>query len=151
MKLISIKNSEFNPYPNEIDKLSLVLVQENNIIHNQKYIESLINDFNQKYKWDGMFDFYEANNRILNGHKMYLLFFDNQEIGYVWIKEITKDICFAYNLFVSKHINRPDDSPKWLLSTVYREQLKIYKEVQMEIEDWHTTTFNIVYSLIKTS
>ena len=148
MKKITITNDNFKPYQLDINGLEIILVDKSNLLDLESKIQFLINQFNQRYKWDNMFNIIEVARRISDSQKMYLLFYNNSEIGYVWIKENTKDVCYAYNLFVSKYIDRPIDSPKWLLSKVYGNQLLKYKQIEMEIEDWHTTTFNIVYSLM---
>ena len=50
------------------------------------HIQFLINSFNTEYKWDDMFDINDAENRIVNGDTLFILYYDSKESGYVWFK-----------------------------------------------------------------
>ena len=110
-------------------------------------IVSLINYFNKEYDWDDMFDIGEVKNRIITGHILFILYYDKQPIGYVWFKELNKDTCFGYNLYVTKKIDRPKSAPKWFYNKVSGIMLKSYKTIKVEIEDWNDVVFDLVESI----
>ena len=89
-------------------------------IYNKNWLQSykdtlqlLINYFNEEYTWEGMFNLHDADTRIREGHNLFLLYSNNRVIGYVWFKELDKDTCFGYNLYVTKKVNRPKNAPAW--------------------------------------
>jgi hypothetical protein len=110
-------------------------------------IVSLINYFNKEYDWDDMFDIGEVKNRIITGHILFILYYDKQPIGYVWFKELNKDTCFGYNLYVTKKIDRPKSAPKWFYNKVSGEMLNQYNTIKVEIEDWNDVVFDLVESI----
>jgi RimJ/RimL family protein N-acetyltransferase len=70
-------------------------------------IENCINLFNSKIKWDDMFDLEVANNRIKMGDKMYVGYFEDNIIGYSWLKLINNHKYYIYNVFIEQDsINR---------------------------------------------
>ena len=107
-------------------------------------IQFLIDSFNKEYQWDGIFDIDEVKNRIDNGHILFILYYDNHPIGYVWFKELDKNTCFGYNLYVTKQIERPKDSPKWFYNKVSGIILEEYDTIKVEIEDWNKVVFDLV-------
>ena len=110
-------------------------------------LQLLINYFNEEYIWDGMFTINDAVNRIENGDNLFLLYTNNRVIGYVWFKELDKDTCFGYNLYVTKKIDRPKSAPKWFYNKVSGIMLKSYKTIKVEIEDWNNIVFDLVESI----
>ena len=110
-------------------------------------IRFLIDSFNKEYQWDDMFDIDEVKNRINKGHILFILYYDNQPIGYVWFKELDKNICFGYNLYVTKQMERPKYSPKWFYNKVSGIMLKEYDTIKVEIEDWNKVVFDLVESI----
>jgi hypothetical protein len=110
------------------------------------HIQFLINSFNTEYKWDDMFDINDAENRIVNGDTLFILYYDSKEIGYVWFKEIDKNNCYLYNLYVTNIVSRPDGAPNWFINKVSSVMLKHYKKIQCECEDWHHSAQNIFIS-----
>ena len=107
-------------------------------------IQFLIDSFNKEYQWDGMFDIDEVKNRINKEHILFILYYDNQPIGYVWFKELDKNTCFGYNLYVTKQIERPIESPKWFYNKVSGIMLEQYDTINVEIEDWNKVVFDLV-------
>ncbi len=107
-------------------------------------IQFLIDSFNKEYQWDGMFDIDEVKNRINKGHILFILYYDKNPIGYVWFKELNEDTCFGYNLYVTKQIERPKDSPKWFYNKVSGIMLEKYNNINVEIEDWNKVVFDLV-------
>jgi hypothetical protein len=110
-------------------------------------IEFLIDSFNKEYRWDGMFDIEEIENRIKNHHTLFVLYYDTKPIGYVWFKEIDENTCFGYNLYVTKQIERPKDSPKWFYNKVSGIMLEKYNTINVEIEDWNKVVFDLVENI----
>ena len=110
-------------------------------------IQFLIDSFNKEYQWDDMFDIDEVKNRINKGHILFILYYDNQPIGYVWFKELDKNICFGYNLYVTKQMERPKYSSKWFYNKVSGIMLKEYDTIKVEIEDWNKVVFDLVESI----
>jgi hypothetical protein len=110
-------------------------------------IQLLIDYFNSEYKWDGMFDIDECENRIELGHYLFLLKLNHAPIGYVWFKELSNDVCFGYNLYVTKQISRPKYSPTWFYREVSGRMLQKYNSIEVEIEDWNSVVFELVENI----
>jgi hypothetical protein len=120
------------------------------IVDIQNYIsdiQSLIDSFNSEYKWDGMFDIDECKNRINLGQYLFLLKLNDNPIGYVWFKETSSDVCFGYNLYVTKQIPRPKYVPTWFYRKVSGIMLEKYNSIEVEIEDWNNIVFELVESI----
>jgi hypothetical protein len=131
-------------------ELTIERLELDNIIafeYYEPHITSLINYFNKEYKWDGMFNIKEVENRITNGHILFILYYDKQPIGYVCFKRLDDNTCFGYNLYVTKKINRPQSAPKWFYNKVSGIMLKNYKTIKVEIEDWNNVVFDLVESI----
>lgn len=110
-------------------------------------IHSLIDSFNSEYKWDGMFNMDECKSRIDSGHYLFLLKLNHTPIGYVWFKQLTSDICFGYNLYVTKQMPRPKYAPTWFYRKVSGIMLEKYNTIHVEIEDWNHVVFELVESI----
>lgn len=122
-------------------------------LYNKRFLKSytdtmelLIRYFNQEYKWDGMFNIKDVYDRINNGDNLFILYFNRNTIGYVWFKEIDKNTCNLYNLYVTNVVKRPDYSPIWFVNKACSYMLKYYKKIQCECEDWHSSAQNIFIS-----
>jgi hypothetical protein len=110
-------------------------------------IQFLIDSFNKEYQWDDMFDINQVNDRILDGHILFILYYDKSPIGYVWFKELDKNTCFGYNLYVTKTIDRPKNSAFWFYNKVSGIMLEQYDTIKVEIEDWNKVVFELVESI----
>jgi hypothetical protein len=131
-------------------KLHIERLELDNIIALEYFtpnIQFLIDSFNKEYQWDGMFDIGEVKNRINKGHILFILYYDNQPIGYVWFKKLNETTCFGYNLYVTKQIERPKDSPVWFYNKVSGIMLEKYNTINVEIEDWNKVVFDLVESI----
>jgi len=117
------------------------------LTHFKSDIQLLIDSFNKEYQWDGMFDINEVENRIKNHHTLFILYYHTQPIGYVWFRELDKNNCFGYNLYVTKQIERPGYSPKWFYNKVSGIMLEKYNTINVEIEDWNKVVFDLVESI----
>ena len=130
-----------------IEEADLHIVHIYNKMWSEAYkdtLQLLINYFNEEYNWDEMFTIDDAVNRIKQGNNLFLLYINNRVIGYVWFKELDKDTCFGYNLYVTKKIDRPNYAPKWFYNKVSGIMLKNYKTIKVEIEDWNKVVFDLV-------
>jgi hypothetical protein len=128
-------------------ELHIERLELDNIItleHFTPNIQFLIDSFNKEYQWDGMFDVGEVTNRIKNRQTLFILYYDKQPIGYVWFKKLNETTCFGYNLYVTKQIERPKDSPKWFYNKVSGIMLEKYNNINVEIEDWNKVVFDLV-------
>jgi hypothetical protein len=91
-----------------------------------------------------MFNIKDVENRLKNKNLLFILEYKNTPIGYVWFKEINKQTCYGYNLYVTKKIYRPKNSAKWFYNKVSGIMLENYKSIEVEIEDWNNVVFDIV-------
>jgi hypothetical protein len=94
-----------------------------------------------------MFDIEEVENRIKNGHTLFILYYDSNPIGYVWFKKLDDNTCFGYNLYITKKVERPKHSSKWFYNKVCGIMLKEYNTIKVEIEDWNKVVFDLVESI----
>jgi hypothetical protein len=128
-------------------KLHIERLELDNIIELEYFtpnIQFLIDSFNQEYQWDNMFDISEVENRITNGHILFMLYYEKQAIGYVWFKKLDDNTCFGYNLYVTKKVERPKHSSKWFYNEVSGIMLKEYNTIKVEIEDCNKVVFDLV-------
>lgn len=110
-------------------------------------IQTLIESFNLEYKWDGMFNIDDCKNRIDSGQYLFLLKLNDTPLGYVWFREISSDVCFGYNLYVTKQISRPKYSPTWFYRQVSGVMLQKYNSIEVEIEEWNSVVFELVENI----
>lgn len=107
----------------------------------------LINFFNSEYSWPEMFTIDDVFNRIKEGHIVFLLYYKNISIGYSWYKEINKDICFGYNLYVTKKEKRPGWGGYWFYKQITDYMLVDYETINIEVNDWNITMKDIIKSI----
>ncbi len=119
-------------------------------IHNKTWLELYKNSigiaikyFNQQYKWDDMFTLDDVDKRIKNGDNLFLLYYGNQIIGYIFYKEINSKVCLAYNLYVTKIIERPKNAAYWFYNRTSGHMLKYYEKIQCEAEEWNNKVHDI--------
>jgi hypothetical protein len=110
-------------------------------------MNTLITHFNKQYSWDEMFNIDDVVNRILNGEKLFILYFNTFPIGYVFFKKINDNTCFGYNLFVSKKQKRPGYAPYWFYKKVTKYMLTHYNKIKVEVEDWNFTIIDIIKNI----
>jgi hypothetical protein len=106
-------------------------------------MELLIKYFNEEYKWDNMFKIEDVYDRIENNENLFILYLNRNVIGYVWFKEIDKNICYLYNLYVTNIVQRPDYSPRWFVNKTCCHMIQYYKKIKCECEDWNNAAHNI--------
>jgi len=110
-------------------------------------MQIVINYFNSEYKWDGMFDIDDCKSRIDSGQYLFLLKLNDTPIGYVWFKELSSDVCFGYNLYVTKQIPRPKYAPTLFYRYTSGLMLQKYNLIEVEIEDWNSVVFDLVENI----
>lgn len=106
-------------------------------------MEKLINYFNQQYKWDGMFDIDDVWYRNKKGDELFILFYKNHSVGYIWYEKMDKNICKAYNLYVTKIIERPTKSAYWFYNKSSQIMLEKYQKIICDAEEWNHRVHDI--------
>jgi len=150
MRNLTYTREIFQKYEIEIDGLSYSLVDKTNKVGDYYGImKNLIELFNSEYNWEGMFTIEDVLNRIENNQKLYILFLNSKEIGYLWINELDSENCFCYNIYVTKKIKRPKNSAVWFISKVYEWNLLKYKKIKLQIESWNHAALRIHLELTK--
>lgn len=94
-------------------------------------IQLSIDNFKSEIDWDGMWDLNEAQRRINNNQKFYLLLKDNLPIGHVWfIGE------FLYNAFVSN--KREEGISQWFICETINDVFQNgYNTITLYTEEWN--------------
>ena len=101
-------------------------------------MKTLIESFNEEYKWDDMFSYEDIIGRLESNHSLFILFFNRQPIGYVFFRELNSTTTFLYNLYVSRKIDRDNSVPLLFVNRVCSEMFDVYDEIELECEDWNT-------------
>jgi hypothetical protein len=99
-------------------------------------IKNCIDLFNSKIKWDGMFGLDEAKERIKSGDKMYVGYFENNIVGYCWMKPINNYEYYLYNVFIEQDsINRNFGATDlaYLIIKYHTKGL-----ITLDIDEWNT-------------
>jgi hypothetical protein len=109
------------------------------------FIELAIRYFNEQYNWDKMFNINDVEERIQNGDNLFLLYYGNQIIGYIFYKKIDDMTCLAYNLYVTKIIKRPENAAYWFYNRTSGHMLKYYQKIECVAEDWNNKVHDIFY------
>lgn len=141
MKTFELNISNFKPF----GEYSITKVCQSN--WNSDYrndIQKLINLFNNEYKWDGMFDIRTVDRRMENNEILFILYYNNISVGYVFFKELDINTIYAYNSYVTKKENRTDDAYMILMSKSCEEMFKSYKTVISDVDDWHKRVIEII-------
>lgn len=135
---------------NYIKNKTLLIKEIYNVEELEKHkqiIDNLILVFHSEYQWDDMFTIKDVEDRIKNNHTLFILFYDDIPIGYVFFKPVTDLICFGYNLYVTKKVKRPKYAADWFYNEVSGVMLKTYNQIDVEIEDWNGVVFEIVKNI----
>jgi len=115
--------------------------------HEKSDMVKLIEYFNYEYDWKDMFNINDVLIRIETNQTLFLLYYNKIAIGYVWFKEIDKDVCFGYNLYVTNKEKRPSYSAYWFYTSVTDYMLLEYNTIEVEVENWHTTIKDIIETI----
>jgi hypothetical protein len=109
-------------------------------------IKKLITYFNSEYTWDKMFNFNDVTNRIKNNHLLFILYYGNKPIGYVFFEPITNSEFYLYNLYVTNKVYRPSYAPQWFVNRCITLLPKPFLKVSCKCEDWHVSAQNVFIS-----
>lgn len=109
-------------------------------------IKQLIYFFNKEYKWDGMFNFDDVQNRIINGHHLFILYCGHTAIGYVFYEPKEDNEFYLYNLYVTNCVQRPSYSAAWFVDNTIKLLPNVFSKITCVCEDWHTSAHNVFKS-----
>ncbi len=124
---------------NQIEELSIL--RYNEVLSDD--IKKLIYFFNEEYKWDDMFIFDDVQTRINNGHHLFILYYGNNAIGYVFYEPKENNEFYLYNLYVTNCYKRPNYSAQWFVNkTIGMLPIPISK-ISCICEDWHVVAHNV--------
>lgn len=98
-------------------------------------IQDCIDSFNSKIKWDGMFDLSEANNRISNGDKFFVAYYEDMIVGYCWVKKYTDDEYYLYNIFINADSTNRNYGGTDLTYLLVKNHTK--GVITLEIDEWN--------------
>lgn len=130
--------SDFNI--KRIDNLELFIENCNDIVY-------LIDCFNSEYNWDCMFNIEDVEERVKNEEILFLLYYKSYPAGYVFFKELEKNICFGYNLYVTKKIKKPNHSAYWFYNNVTEIILNEYDKIKVQVEEWNYAIIDIIKNI----
>jgi hypothetical protein len=129
----------------EVKELRYILIDKEILQQHTQSIELAIQYFNQQYNWDGMFTISDVETRLENEHKLFLLFYGEDIIGYIFYKEIDDSSCLAYNLYVTKIVQRPDYAAEWFYNKTSGYMLNLYTNIMCEAEEWNNRVHHIFF------
>lgn len=133
-------------FMNHINGLEIVNIFDvSKISTYKKEIKELINNFNSEYKWNEMFTYEDVINRIENSNLLFLLFYNENPIGYVFFKPQADYDFYLYNLYVTRIIERPKKSPIWFVNKVISKLPTPLNKVTCYCEDWHSHAHSVFF------
>lgn len=135
----------------ELDINDYNLIKDLNVLQYKNDLQSddikkLITYFNSEYTWDKMFNFNDVTDRIKNGHLLFILYYENKPIGYVFFEPITNSEFYLYNLYVTNKTHRPFYAPQWFVNRCIDLLPKSILKISCECEDWHMSAQNVFIS-----
>lgn len=129
----------------EIENSIGLLIKKVTELSDTSSMETLIDYFNREYTWDGMFTINDVLDRLNKGDILFILSYNHMDIGYIWYTEIDEKTCKSYNLYVTKIINRPNDSAYWFYNRVSKIMIEKYDKIVCDAEDWNKRVHDIFY------
>ena len=133
---------DINDY-NLINELTILQYKDESLSDD---IKRLITYFNLEYEWDGMFTFDSIRDRIERGHLLFILYYGNKSIGYIFFEPITNSEFYLYNLYVTNKIYRPSYAPQWFVNRCINLLPKPILKISCKCEDWHISAQNVFIS-----
>jgi hypothetical protein len=124
---------------NEIKEFSIL--KYNELLSDD--IKKLIYFFNEEYNWDGMFVFDDVRSRIKNGHHLFILYYGNECIGYVFYEPRYNNEFYLYNLYVTNKIKRPTYSAQWFVNKSIGMLPNPISKISCICEDWNSAAHNV--------
>lgn len=132
----------------EKNNFDILLIKNlENFITIKNDIELLIMNFNDEYKWDKMFDIEDVKKRVINNETLFVLYYEKNPIGYVFMKKINENTCYAYNLFVTKKNKRPSYAAYWFYNKVTDIILSEFEKIQVQVEEWNWNIIDIIKNI----
>jgi hypothetical protein len=125
---------------NLIEELT-ILQYKNDLLSDD--IKKLITYFNSEFKWDDMFNFNDVTNRIQNGHLLFILYYGNKAIGYIFFEPKSDTEFVLYNLYVTNKVKRPNYAAQWFINKCIKLLPNSTLKVSCMCEDWHHTAHNL--------
>jgi len=110
-------------------------------------INTLINQFNSEYVWDNMFNTNDVISRILENQTLFILYYKENPIGYVFFKKIKNNSYFGYNLYVTKKTKKPKYAAYWFYNNVTNIILRNSERIEVEVDDWNCTIIDIIKNI----
>ena len=130
---------DINDY-NLINELSILQYNDDTLSDDMK---KLIAYFNSEYKWDDMFNFDDIRNRIDKGHLLFILYYGNESIGYIFFEPKENNEYYLYNLYVTHKVKRPDKAAEWFINKSINLLPTSISKVICICEDWHFRAHDI--------
>lgn len=108
-------------------------------------IKRCIDLFNSKITWDNMFDLNEANKRINNGEKLFVGYYENNLVGYCWLKSLNEFEYYIYNVFIGTHLTNRNYGATDLLYLL----IKNYTSgvIVADIDEWNVKSQKVFEKL----
>lgn len=108
-------------------------------------IQQCIDMFNSEIQWDDMFDLNRAINRIKNGNKMFVGYYQNEIFGYCWLETISLNTYSIYNVFSKKEPIIRNYGATDLLFTVIKNYT--HGNIIASVDEWNTKSINVFNKL----
>ena len=127
-------------------ELTYVHVNKNTWTDFQKDIMlTLIEHFNKEYTWSQMFDIQEVSYRIEKDEDLFIMFYGDQPIGYVFFKKLDEKTGYSYNFYVTKLVERPKTASYWFWNKTHGFMLNKFNMIKCESDDWNTRAHDIFF------
>jgi hypothetical protein len=143
---LKLEKDNFVDIDFQIDDLSLKKINKENYSEIEKInMMELIEKFNQQYTWDNMFNINHVEERIYENQFLFILYFNEKPIGYNWYKKINDESMYLYNLYVTKIINRPKNSPKFFVNQSCKEMFNVTNIIFCDCDEWNTAAQTMLF------
>jgi hypothetical protein len=143
MKSFKLDISDYN----EIKDLSIVSIMNRYGADTlSDDIKLLIQYFNDEYVWEDMFDFNHVQTRISKGHHLFLLYYGEDVIGYVFFEPNDLNEFYLYNLYVTNKVKRPEHSAVWFVNKSIKLLPNSVLKIKCICEDWNYAAQNVFKS-----
>jgi RimJ/RimL family protein N-acetyltransferase len=108
-------------------------------------IKRCIDLFNSKITWDNMFDLNEANKRINNGEKLFVGYYENNLVGYCWLKSLNEFEYYIYNVFIGIDITNRNYGATDLLYLLIKNHTS--GVIVADIDEWNVKSQKVFEKL----
>lgn len=123
---ISLENYKIKDIPVYIQEIT---------IENVLFIElkNEIDEFNKEIKWDKMWNFEDAKNRLLNNWKLFIFINDNKIKGWYWLDNLYE----PRNIYVNKEFRNNGIAKKLQFILLNFCKNLGMKKLECDIDDWN--------------